>query len=74
VLNSLVGSIYTFGFIMQTPQLFINYRLRSVAHMNWNLMLFKFFNTIIDDLFAFVIAMPTAHRIAVFRDDIVFVI
>jgi len=32
------------------------------------------FNTFIDDVFAFIITMPTAHRLACFRDDIVFVI
>jgi hypothetical protein len=28
----------------------------------------------IDDLFAFIITMPTAHRVACFRDDVVFII
>ena len=37
-------------------------------------MTFKFLNTIIDDLFAFVIKMPTLHRLSVFRDDVVFLI
>lgn len=32
------------------------------------------FNTFIDDLFAFIITMPTAHRMACFRDDIVFLV
>lgn len=36
--------------------------------------MYKAFNTFIDDVFAFIITMPTAHRIACFRDDIVFVI
>ena len=35
VLGSLVGSVYTFGFIRMTPQLYINYKLKSVAHMPW---------------------------------------
>ena len=35
VLGSLVGAVYTFGFIMMTPQLYINYKLKSVAHMPW---------------------------------------
>lgn len=30
-------------------------------------MTYKFLNTIIDDLFAFVIKMPTMHRLSVFR-------
>ena len=43
----------------------------SVAHLPWRQMTYKFLNTIIDDLFAFVIKMPTLHRLSVFRDDVV---
>lgn len=53
---------------MMCPQLFINYKLQSVAHMPWRQMTYKFLNTIIDDLFAFVIKMPLLHRLSVFRD------
>jgi len=56
------------GFIMMCPQLFINYKMKSVAHLPWRQMTYKFLNTIIDDLFAFVIKMPTLHRLSVFRD------
>jgi hypothetical protein len=68
ILSSLVGFIYTFGFIMMTPQLFINYKMKSVAHMPWRTFLYKALNTFIDDLFAFIIRMPTLHRLACFRD------
>jgi hypothetical protein len=34
----------------------------------------RFFNTIIDDLFAFIIKMPIMHRLACFRDDVIFLI
>ena len=74
ILNSLVGAVYTFGFILMCPQLYINYKLKSVAHLPWRQMTFKFLNTIIDDLFAFVIKMPTLHRLSVFRDDAIFLI
>ena len=59
---------------MMVPQLYINYKLKSVEHLPWKFLWYKFFNTIIDDLFAFVIRMPIMHRIACFRDDIIFVI
>ena len=74
ILNTLVGAVYLFGFITMCPQLYINYKLKSVAHLPWRQMTYKFLNTIIDDLFAFVIKMPTMHRLSVFRDDIVFLI
>ncbi|EIE18938.1 cleft lip and palate transmembrane 1 [Coccomyxa subellipsoidea C-169] len=74
VLNTLVGAVYTFGFVLMCPQLYLNYRMKSVAHLPWRQLTYKFLNTIIDDLFAFVIKMPTLHRLSVFRDDIVFLI
>ncbi|KAK9812617.1 hypothetical protein WJX72_000698 [[Myrmecia] bisecta] len=74
ILNSLVGAVYTFGFILMCPQLYLNYKLQSVAHLPWRQMTYKFLNTIIDDLFAFVIKMPTLHRLSVFRDDLVFAV
>ena len=72
VLNTLVGFIYMFGFVTMTPQLFINYKLKSVAHLNWRTMTYKSINTFIDDLFAFVIKMPVMHRLACLRDDFIF--
>ena len=49
-------------------------QLKSVAHLPWRQMTYKFLNTIIDDLFAFVIKMPILHRLSVFRADVVFLI
>ncbi|XP_034949729.1 cleft lip and palate transmembrane protein 1 homolog [Chelonus insularis] len=74
VLNMLYGFLLTFGFIMMTPQLFINYKLKSVAHLPWRMLSYKFLNTFIDDIFAFIIKMPTLYRLGCFRDDIVFCI
>lgn len=33
VIETLVGSVYAYGFLMMVPQLWINYRLKSVSHM-----------------------------------------
>merc|ERR1712183_354313 len=74
ILTSCYGFLLTFGFIMMTPQLFINYKLKSVAHLPWRMMTYKALNTFIDDIFAFVIKMPTMYRLGCFRDDIVFFI
>ena len=68
VLNLLYGFLLTFGFIMMTPQLFINYKMKSVAHLPWRMMTYKFLNTFIDDIFAFVIKMPVMYRLGCFRD------
>jgi len=74
ILGMFYGFLLVFGFIMMTPQLFINYKLKSTAHLPWRMMTYKFINTFIDDLFAFVIKMPTMYRLGCFRDDIVFLV
>ena len=70
--SSLADSVYLFGFISMTPQLFINYKLKSVAHMPWRVMLYKAFNTFVDDAFSLMVSMPMHHRVACLRDDDVF--
>lgn len=73
-IGSACGAVYAFGFALMCPQLWINHKLRSVAHMPWRYLGYKFISTFIDDLFAFVIKMPTMHRLSCFRDDIIFII
>lgn len=72
VIETLVGSVYAYGFLMMVPSLYINYRLKSVAHMPSRALFYKFLNTFIDDLFAFTIRMPILHRLATLRDDVIF--
>ncbi|KAF2097309.1 cleft lip and palate transmembrane 1 [Rhizodiscina lignyota] len=74
IITTLVGSVYAYGFLMMVPSLYINYRLKSVAHMPGRAMAYKFLNTFIDDLFAYTIKMPTLHRLATLRDDVIFFI
>src|ERR1700722_2898356 len=47
VITTLVGSVYAYGFLMMVPSLYINYRLKSVAHMPARTMMYKFLNTLI---------------------------
>ena len=74
LIGSTVNFVYSFGFVLMTPQLFINYKLKSTAHMPWKTFMYKALNTFIDDLFAFIIKMPTMHRLACLRDDFIFLI
>ncbi|XP_017773979.1 PREDICTED: cleft lip and palate transmembrane protein 1-like protein [Nicrophorus vespilloides] len=71
-IHSLSNGVYAFGFLFLLPQLFVNYRLKSVAALPWRAFMYRAFNTFIDDIFAFIITMPTSHRLACFSDDIVF--
>lgn len=74
IIQTLVGSVYAYGFLMMVPSLYINYRLKSVAHMPGKALTYKFLNTFIDDLFAFTVKMPWLHRLATLRDDVIFFI
>merc|ERR1719343_1557444 len=64
--------VYSLGFVLMTPQVFINYKHKTVAHLPWRRLVYRAINTFIDDLFALIIRMPTMHRLSCFRDDVVF--
>ncbi|RXK41373.1 cleft lip and palate associated transmembrane protein [Tremella mesenterica] len=74
IITTLAQAIYMFGFVQLVPQLIINYKLKSVAHMPMKAMMYKTLSTVVDDFFAFCIRMPWLHRLACFRDDVVFLI
>ena len=74
LMNSLVDAVYAFGFVRLLPQLYINYKFKSIAHLPTRAFLYKVFETFIDDAFAFVVDMPWKHRLMTFRDDFVFLI
>merc|ERR1719277_2544163 len=74
LVRSAAGGMYTFGFIMMTPQLYINYKLQSVDHLPWRALTYKAMNTFVDDIAAFLIDMPMMHRLSCLRDDVIFFI
>lgn len=74
LISNLANAVYTFGFISLCPQLYVNYRLKSVAHLPWKVFMYKIFNTFVDDAFAWLIEMPWKHRIMTLRDDVVFLL
>ncbi|KAG6910151.1 hypothetical protein DXG01_012910 [Tephrocybe rancida] len=95
VISTLTSFVYMFGFAQLVPQLIINYKLKSVAHMPMKAMIYKTLSTVVDDFFAyetilglqscqdptdkrhfnrFCIKMPFLHRLACFRDDVVFLV
>lgn len=72
LLESSVLFILVFGFVMMTPQLYINYKLKSVDHLPWKTLIYRFIYTIIDDIFVFMIDLPWLQRMFSFRDGIIF--
>ncbi|KAK2191461.1 hypothetical protein NP493_53g18025 [Ridgeia piscesae] len=39
--ESKVNGVYAFGFLFMLPQLFVNYKLKSVAHLPWRAFMYK---------------------------------
>lgn len=62
------------GFVVMTPQVFMNHRLKSVEHLPWRALTYQAINTFIDDVFALCVRMPEIQKYSAFRDDIVFII
>merc|ERR1719499_2264673 len=74
LLTAASSCVYSLGFVLMTPQVFINYKNKSVAYLPWRRFVYRAITTFIDDLFALIIRMPTMHRLSCFRDDVVFLI
>ncbi|KAG8464691.1 hypothetical protein KFE25_010059 [Diacronema lutheri] len=72
LLDASAKAVYLFGFVAMTPQLFVNYKLKSVSYLPWRVLCYKAFTTFVDDAFSLLVSMPTAHRVACLRDDLVF--
>jgi len=71
---TLTATSQTFGFVVMMPQVFLNYRLKSVEHLPWRALSYQAVNTFVDDIFTLCIRMPEVVKYSVFRDDIVFII
>jgi hypothetical protein len=74
LVGTLVDCIYMFGFLSLVPQIYINYKLKSVAHLPMRAFMYKIFNTFVDDIFAFIVQMPLKHKIMTLRDDAIFLV
>ena len=72
IIGTLCSFVYMFSFSTLIPQLIVNYKLKSTAGMSSKTFVYKILGTFVDDFFAFAIKMPVLHRLACFRDDIVF--
>ena len=74
IIQSVVSLVYAIGFLYMFPQVYLNYKLKTVAGISGTVLAYKVVNTFVDDLFALVTRMPKLHLIACFRDDVVFFI
>jgi hypothetical protein len=74
ILQKLVFFMGMAGFIKMTPQLYINYKLKSVDHLPWKTLVYRFIETIIDDFYVFMVTTPLLQKVMVFREDIIFLL
>ncbi|KAL0211602.1 hypothetical protein RCL1_005228 [Eukaryota sp. TZLM3-RCL] len=75
IITSLVNLTYALGFSQMFVVVFVNYKLKSVAGISYRTLAYKFCNTIVDDFSVFILPnVPLLYKLAVFRDDVVFVI
>ncbi|KAL2083899.1 hypothetical protein ACEWY4_019417 [Coilia grayii] len=72
-INSLVTGVYAFGFLSGFPQLYVNYKLKSVEHLQSSIYMYKGVSTFLNDILGTVLTVPT-HPLACFRDDVTFLL
>mmetsp|Transcript_148 Transcript_148/g.228 ORF Transcript_148/g.228 Transcript_148/m.228 type:complete len:327 (+) Transcript_148:202-1182(+) len=74
ILRHCVASAYALGFVLMSEQLYVNHKLQSVPHLSREMLIYKMFNVVIDDLLAIVLEVPTFSRLSCLRDDVIFLI
>ncbi|XP_028327143.1 cleft lip and palate transmembrane protein 1-like protein [Gouania willdenowi] len=80
LINSLVTGVYAFGFLSMAPQLFINYKLKTVSHLQGTVLLYRGVNTFISDLCSCALflsssaSFSSSHQLSCFRDELLFVL
>ncbi|KAI8640032.1 cleft lip and palate transmembrane protein 1-domain-containing protein [Parasitella parasitica] len=75
IINGFVNFLSIFGPAMVIgPQVYINYKMKSVNNLSLNTMIYKTINIVVDDAFVFMIHMPTMRRISYVKKNIVYVI
>lgn len=72
IIDSGINVIYVLGFLSLLPQLYLNYRLKSVAYLPQKVFLYKIFLTFVDDITAYLLEYPWKHRLLTMMDDIIF--
>lgn len=80
LLNTLVTGVYAFGFLSMAPQLFINYKLKSVSHLQGAVLTYRGINTLVSDLCSVAsffnpsLSLTSSHQLCCFRDELFFLL
>ncbi|TNN02364.1 hypothetical protein fugu_009851 [Takifugu bimaculatus] len=76
LINSLVTGVYALGFLSMAPQLFLNYKLKSVSHLSRAVLVYRGANTLITDVcscasfFSPSLSISSPHHLSCFRDEL----
>uniref|UniRef100_A0A1I8F562 Lipid scramblase CLPTM1L n=1 Tax=Macrostomum lignano TaxID=282301 RepID=A0A1I8F562_9PLAT len=73
-INSMANCVYAFGFLFMTPQLFINYKMKSVAHLPWKALTYKPSIPSLTTCLLLLSECPPRTGWPAFRDDVIFII
>ncbi|KAH3745270.1 transmembrane CLPTM1 family protein [Pelomyxa schiedti] len=73
VLSGAAAAAYLLSFLKIVPQLYINYKFKSVLPLPWG-GLGKALEAISDDFYPFLLKMPVMHRISLFSNDVMFLV
>ncbi|XP_062393834.1 lipid scramblase CLPTM1L-like isoform X1 [Sardina pilchardus] len=72
-ISSLVTGVYALGFLSGFPQLYVNYKLKSVEHLQSSIYMYKGMSTFLNDILSTILTVPS-HPLACFRDDVIFLL
>lgn len=80
LINTLVTGVYALGFLSMAPQIYINYKLKSVSHLQGAVLMYRGVNTLISDLcscasfFYSSASFSSSHQLSCFRDELLFLL
>lgn len=74
LVSSAMNFVAATEFVRLTPQLYLNYKMKSVPAMPWRTLAYKFVDAIIDDIANYAMGSPTLVLIMHLNDDFAFLV
>jgi hypothetical protein len=74
LISSAMNFVAATEFVRLTPQLYLNYKLKSVPAIPWRTLSYKFVDAIIDDIANYAMGSPTMILIMHLNDDFAFLV
>lgn len=74
LVSSAMNFVAATEFVRLTPQLYLNYQMKSVPAMPWRTLAYKFVDAIIDDIANYAMGSPTIVLLMHLNDDFAFLV